>query len=321
MLAAMWEATVRVTHDQQVVADPERMWALAAAPAALSAMPGHRFAFPVPVAVPGTDRLCCTIVSGKENVHCAVLDVREEIPGQLIRWQVRSAPTRKETLALSVQPRTGGCTLSVAVSETVPMTEKGSYQRYWRRTAGEWAHRLQEIAEGRTPRPPDGMPAEMREVCAGFELPKKTGQASASAVINAGADAVWETLWSSDSTQLIDPETFVWAGTVPGTPQRAVGELQCTVQRHPDDRFTAIVYVVKELAEGRRVVTQRIGAPDTELLYDLTPEAGGTRLELTARWPAPVVRKTYATQAADTIATHLQAEVEAYKESIEKASA
>jgi hypothetical protein len=151
-------------------------------------VPGHRFAFAVPAAVPGTDRLCCTIVSGKENVHCAVLDVREEIPGQ--------------------------------------------------------------------PWPPDDMPAEMREVCAGFELPEKTGQAAASAVINADAGAVWETLWASDAAQLIDPETFVWAGTVPGTPQRAVGELQCTVHRHPDDRFTAVVHVVKELAGEQRAVTQ-----------------------------------------------------------------
>ena len=116
----MLEATVRVTREQQVDADPEKMWALAAAPAALSAMPGQRFAFPVPVAVAGTDRLCCTIVSAKENVHCAVLDVREETPGELICWQVRSAPARKETLTLSVRPRPSGCTLRVAVSEVVP---------------------------------------------------------------------------------------------------------------------------------------------------------------------------------------------------------
>lgn len=315
----MWEATVRVTHEQQVDADPQQVWALAASPAALSAMPGHRFAFAVPAAVPGTDRLCCTIVSGKENVHCAVLDVQEEIPGQLIRWQVRSAPTKKETLTLSVQPRTGGCTLGVAVSEVVPRADKGGYQRYWRRTAREWAQRLQEVAEGRVPWPSDGMPAEMREVCAGFELPKKIGEASASAVINADAGVVWGTLWAADAAQLVDPETFVWAGTVPGTPQRAVGELQYTVHRHPDDRFAAVVHVVKELADKQRAVTQRIGSPDTEMLYVLTPVAEGTRLELTARWPAPVVRKTYATQAADTIATHLQAMADAYKDSIEKA--
>jgi hypothetical protein len=316
----MWEATVRVTREQEVDADPERMWALAAAPAALAAMPGDRFAFAVPAAVLGTDRLCCMIVSGKHDVHCAVVDVREEVPGQLIRWQVRSAPSRKETLTLSVRPRSGACTLGVAVSEVVPRIDKGSYQGYWRRTVSEWVSNLQAIAEGRRPWPPEVMSGEMRDICAGFELPKKTGQASASAVINADPGAVWETVWATDSSRLIDPETVAWAGTVPGTPQRSVGELQYTVNRHPDDRFTADVYLVKELDEGRRALTQRIGHPDTEMLLLLTPVAEGTRLELTARWPAPTVRKTYATEAADTVAKHLQETADAYKEHIEKAA-
>jgi uncharacterized protein YndB with AHSA1/START domain len=316
----MWEATIRATAEQQVDADPERVWALAATQAALSAMPGHRFAFAVEAAVPGTDRLGCMIVSAKENVHCAVVDVREEIPGQLICWQVRSAPARKETLTLSVRPRPGGCMLNVAVSEVVPRSFKGSYQRYWRRTASDWARRLKSVAEGDMPWPPDGMPAEMREVCAGFELPEKTGQASASTEIKADADAVWEALWAPDSARLIDAETFVWAGTVPGTPRRAAGELQCSVTRQADGRFIAVVHVVTELAKGRRLVMQRIGSPDTEIAHLVTPAPGGTRLELTARWPAPAVRKAVATRAADTIAEHLQATAEAYKESIENAA-
>jgi len=316
----MWEATVRVTREQAVDADPQRVWALAAAPAALAAMPGQRFAFAVPAAVPGADRLSCMIVSGKHDVHCAVVDVREEVPGERICWQVRSAPSRKETLTLSVRPRTGGCTLTAAVSEDVPRIDKGSYQGYWRRTVAEWTDRLQAIAEGRQPWPPDRMSAEMRDACAGFELPKKIGEASASAVINAGADAVWATVWAPDASRLVDPETVVWAGTVPGTPQRAVGELQYTVHRHDDGRFTASVYVVKELDEGRRAVTQRIGNPDTEMLTLLTPVPEGTRLELTARWPAPTVRKTHATAAADTVATHLQETADAYKEHVEKAA-
>src|SRR5580693_5827085 len=67
----MWEATVRVTREQEVDADPERVWALASSPPALAAMPGHRFAFAVPAAVPGTDRLCCMIVSGRHGRRLA----------------------------------------------------------------------------------------------------------------------------------------------------------------------------------------------------------------------------------------------------------
>jgi hypothetical protein len=113
------------------------------------------------------------IVSGKHDVHCAVVDVLEEVSGQLVRWQVRSAPSRKETLTLSVRPRAGGCTLSAAVSEVVPRIDKGSYQKYWRRTITDWADRLQAIAEGRMPWPPDAMSAEMRDVCAGSSPPAR----------------------------------------------------------------------------------------------------------------------------------------------------
>jgi uncharacterized protein YndB with AHSA1/START domain len=315
----MWEATLRVTCEQNVDADPERVWSLLATPAALAAAPGRRFAFPVPAQFPGTDRLCCMIVSARENVHCAVLDVRDEVPGQLICWQVRSAPARQETLTLSVRPRPGGSTLSVAVSEVVPRSFKGSYQQYWRRTAADWTRRLQAMAEGDLPWPPDAMPAELREVCAGFELPEVTEQASASTDIKAEADAVWAALWTADADRLIDPETFIWAGTVPGTPRRAIGELRCSVTRHADDRFTAVVHVVTELAAGRRMVMQRIGSPDTEIEHLITLVPGGTRLHLTARWPAPAARKAVAARAADAIAEDLRARAEAYKESVEKA--
>jgi hypothetical protein len=67
------------------------------------------------------------------------------------------------------------------------------------------------------------------------------------------------------------------------------------------------------------VVTQTIGSPDTEIVHLLTPAVGGTRLDLTARWPPPPVSKAEAAQAADTIAAHLQATAEAYKDTIEKA--
>ena len=283
----MWEATVRVTREQEVDADPERVWALAASPAALAAMPGHRFAFAVPAVVPGTDRLCCMIVSGKHDVHCAVVDVREEVPGQLVRWQVRSAPSRKETLTLSVRPRAGGCTLSAAVSEVVPRIDKGSYQKYWHRTVTDWADRLQAIAEGRMPWPPDAMSAEMRDMCArlraaeedraGFR--QRGDQRRARRRLADGMGAGFQPSHR--------PGDGCLGGDRAGHAAAVGRELQYTVQRHDDDRFTAIVDVVKELAEGRRAVTQRIGHPDTERLLLLTPVAEGTRLELTARWPRP----------------------------------
>jgi len=54
----MWETTVLVQQKQVVSAAPEKVWELVGSPVALSALPSC-FAFSVPAAVPGTDRLTC----------------------------------------------------------------------------------------------------------------------------------------------------------------------------------------------------------------------------------------------------------------------
>jgi hypothetical protein len=320
----MSETTVNVMREQNVDADPEMVWGLVASPAALSAMPGQRFAFPVPTAIPGTDRLCCVIFAVKGGAHCAVFDVREEIPGQSICWQLHSTPAAKETLTLSVRPRPGGCTVGVAVSRAAQREAKIRYEDYWGLTARAWARRLKAVVEGREPAPPAGIPAALRAACAAYQLPKKTLQASASVLVNADADIVWETVWAPESSRLIDPERVVWAGTVPGTPQRALGEMQCTLRRPPDGRLRASVVVVRELTEGRRALTQTIGSPAAQVLHLLTPVPGGTRLDLTSRWLPQVVKKVvkrkYEKTEMEGSVRHLQTTVEGYKALAEKAA-
>jgi hypothetical protein len=96
----MWETTVLVELERPVHAAPEKAWALAGTTAALSAMPAW-FAFGVP-AVAGTDRLCCLVIAGK-TMTCVMLDVREEVPGQMICWQTRSTqPPGTQAFTLSV---------------------------------------------------------------------------------------------------------------------------------------------------------------------------------------------------------------------------
>lgn len=92
----MREATVGVERKHLVNVAPEKVWELTGSLAALSVSPGW-FAFGVPGAVRGTDRLCCVLVSGQgsfnypsvdiSRVRSVVMDVRKEIPGQLISWQ------------------------------------------------------------------------------------------------------------------------------------------------------------------------------------------------------------------------------------------
>jgi carbon monoxide dehydrogenase subunit G len=316
----MWEATLRVTREQEVDADPERVWALLAKPAALSAMPGRRFAFAVPAEVPGAGRLCCLIVAGREHVHCAVLDVREYVPGELIRWQTRSTrPAGKQTLTLSVRRRPGGCVLSVAVADVVSRLSKAGRQRYWRRTARAWADNLRAAAENRAPWPPADLPAGVREACAVRRLPGKTAQASGAVLVNADAGTVWEMVRAPETARLIDPDNVAWAGHVPGSPQGAPGEMQYRVMREPDDRFTARVTIARELTGGR-AVTQRLGSPRMEVRHRVRPADGGTHLELTARWEAYMFTKSTAAAAADDFARQMQEQAEAYKAVIEKAA-
>lgn len=316
----MWEATLRVTREQEVDADPERVWALLAAPAALSAMPGRRFAFAVPAEVPGADRLCCLIVAGREHAHCAVLDVREHVPGELIRWQTRSTrPAGKQTLALSVRPRPGGCVLSVAVTDVTSRLSTAGRQRYWRRTTRAWADNLRAAAENRAPEQPAGLPAGVREACAVRRLPGKTAQASGAVLVDADAGTVWEMVRAPETARLIDRDNVAWAGHVPGSPPGAPGEMQYRVMREPEDRFTARVTIARELTEGR-AVTQRLGSPRMEVRQRVRPADGGTQLELTTRWEASMFTKSTAAAAADDFERQMREQAEAYKAVIEKAA-
>lgn len=281
----MWDTTVLVEHELSVDAAPDQVWALARSPAALSAMPA-RFAFGVPAEVAGADRLCCLLVDGG-IVTCAVLDVRQEIAGQMISWQTRSTqPTGKQIFTIGVLPRPHGSTVHLSISDVVLRPHAIPREAYWRTQVRAWADSLREITEGRAPWPRPEMPARMQQNCSAPRLLKKPVQVSAAAVIHAPAGAVWEAVWAPESSRLMNPGQVAYAGHVPGTPQRRAGEMQYHVHRHPDERFTAQVSVVTELVEGVSAVTQSFAPPHVEVYHLVTPVADGTRLELAYRWPA-----------------------------------
>ena len=323
----MWEATVLVEREQLVDARPEKIWELAGSPAALSVFPGW-FAFGVPGAVKGTDRLCCVLVSGQGSFHrpvvdvrrvrCVVADVREEIPGQMISWQVRNTePAGKQVFTLSVHPRTGRSAIRVAVSDVVAGSLETDCRAYWRRHVKTWLGCLRVAAEGRAPWPEAMMPAAMQRAMAAAAPLRKPMEASAAVVIDGAPGAVWETIWDPASARLIDPENVAWSGHVPGTPLRDAGEMQYLVRRHPGERFTASVYMVTELADGRRAVIRHIGQQH-EHVYVIAPVPGGTRLELTARWPTRAVRgRAWAQETPEEIREELRRSAEAYQAIIE----
>jgi hypothetical protein len=290
----MWETTVRVEREQLVDALPEKVWELAGSPAGLSARPGW-FAFGVPGVVAGTDRLCCLLVSGEGSfrpvmdislVRSLAVDVRQEIPGQLISWQVLSTePAGKQVFTLSVHPRSGGSAVRIAVSHVVPRYLNGIRQGYWHRHVKAWLGSLRAAAEGRAPWPQAVLPTTMQRALAASAPLRNPMEASAAVVIDGAPGAVWATLWDPVSSRLIDPERVAWSGHVPGTPTREVGEMQCFVSRAPGGRFVASVTMVTVLADGHRAVSRQLGQP-YECVHVITPVPGGTRLELTARFSA-----------------------------------
>src|SRR5215469_13141642 len=157
----MWEKTVVTRREQHFDAAPEKAWELLGSAAALSVLTRGGFAFKVPAAVPGTDRLCCLLMS--KPMRCVVLDVLEEVPGQKISWQTRSTvPVAKEVLTLSVLPQPRGC----AVSITATVNRSGFKESRRRVQVRDWIDRLWLIAEGRIAWPQAVMPAAMQLECA-----------------------------------------------------------------------------------------------------------------------------------------------------------
>ncbi|MBV9446730.1 MAG: hypothetical protein JO345_12655 [Streptosporangiaceae bacterium] len=314
----MLEATVRVEREQPVDAAPEKVWELVRSMAALSAMP-ERFAFAVPGPLAGTDRLCCLLVR-TGNMHCAVLDVRDEVPDQAICWQTRNTqPSGRQLVRLSVLPRSAGSAIHVAVSDVVPWSTKGQYDRFWRSHLEEWTGRLQAIAENRMPWPSATLPAEMREAAAIRPPLERPVRVSAGVLIKAAVPDVWAAVWAAESVRLIDPEHVAYAGHVPGTPEQEAGEMQYMVRRHPGDRFTAAVHVVRELTREQQAVTQHLGPPHDEVVHTITPARGGTCLELECRWSADTHR--HDRKRKDSVAKKLRAMAEGYRDMVESPDA
>lgn len=282
----MWETDVLVEREESAGAAPEKVWELAGSMTALSLVPG-RFAFGVPDDVPGTDRLCCLLLMDRKVTGCMVADVREEIPGQLISWQMRNTdPVGKLVYTLSVHPKPGGSAVRIAVvSRAVSRDFKVNQETYLRRYVKAWLKSLRAVVEDRAPWPQPVMPAAMWQAQANLAPLRRPMQASAAVVIAGSPSAVWESVFHPASWRNSSAEDVVVTGLVPGTPQREVGRSGYAVYRHPGGRFTAAVLTLTELAEGHHAVSRRFGPPHIEMTHLVTPAPGGIRLEMTFRWP------------------------------------
>jgi hypothetical protein len=312
----MWESTVEVTRKAVVQAPPEHAWSLVSDSAAWSLRPGH-FAFDVPQ-VTEAGQLRCWFAPFGNGLGCSVQEVREEVPGQVMNLRSRSTqPAGRQAFTMSVQPHDGDSMVWLTVTLTVPREDKADYQAFWRKELKAWLSALDDVAGGRLPWPEPGIPAPLRRACAGLPALTSPQGTSTAVLISASPDVVWQAIRAPgiprDPRQ---PYTVICAGRVPGTPERQAGEMRYVIVRHADGRLIASASVVRELAEGRSVVTQRLEPPHYEMRYRVEPAPGGTRLELTMCWPdAPVTEK--GEQLRSRLAQALQQTASAYQAAIE----
>ncbi len=285
----MWESTVEVTRKAIVQAAPEHAWSLVSDSAAWSLRPGC-FAFDVPQ-VTEAGRLRCWFAPFGKGLGCSVQEVREEVPGQVMSLRSRSTqPAGRQAFTLSVQPHDRGAMVRLTVTVTGSREDKPDYQAFWRKELKAWLSALADTS-------PQGT--------------------STAVLISASPDVVWQAIRApgipADPRQ---PYTAICAGRVPGTPERQAGEMPYVIVRHADGRLIASVSMVRELAEGRSVVVQRLEPPHYEVQYRVEPAPGGTRLELTMCWPdAPVTDQ--GEQLRSRLAQALQETASAYQAAIE----
>jgi hypothetical protein len=279
---AMLERAVRVEHQRDIGAAPERVWSLVGSSVAWSLLPG-RFAFDVAGAPADAGRLMICI--GPAGAGCEVWQAVAGGAGRMIRWWSHGTePTRRLMVTLSTLPAGPGAAARISVSERVPRRSAAGVTGWWQRELGGWLDRVQAAAEGKVPLPGAGIPAGIAGALTAFPAIGASVQASASALIAAPPPAVWHAVWSPETTVTTNRATLA-AGHVPGSPYRHAGEMQWFVHRQPDGRLTADVLVVQELEDQRRAVTRELNPPHSLMDHLVTAEGNGTRVTLTCTLP------------------------------------
>jgi hypothetical protein len=134
------------------------------------------------------------------------------------------------------------------------------------------------VLEGHWPWPV-GMPADFRRACTPRPLPGATHSGSASVLIAAPLDAVWEAVWSPGSSG----DGGLACGHVPGTPVQEPGEMQYFISPRSDGQPVLRTVIVREVDPQHSAIVQSLGPQHDEDSYLLTAETGGIQLGMTSR--------------------------------------
>jgi uncharacterized protein YndB with AHSA1/START domain len=304
---------VVVERSQAFGAPAEQVWPVLAGPEALALRPGS-FAFDV--AAPPAARLRVAVsVPGAKPIVVAY-QVCEEVPGQVVSLTLPGRPADGgEAFTLSVVPERAGSRVTIQV-RTAVAHRKGQavLADYWQQALPPWLRRLCDVAEGRAPLPDGRMPAGLQAACTPADLEGRPASASASAVIAAPAEDVWEAVYAPEPAAILMSRGGpVHAGVIPGTPLRQAGEMQYFITHLDDGQLHNAVTMVKDLAAGRFALFSPVGKPGPEMGYHVVPDGQGTRLELTFRWPAMPGHPAVARSMTDAV----RHRVAAFKDLIE----
>ncbi len=305
---------VVVERSQAVGAPVEQVWPLLSGPEAVALRPDS-FAFDVAAEPAATIRMVLSVPWAKPIF--VAYEVLEDVPGQVVSLTVPGRPTgSEEVLTLSAAPEPAGSRVTIQVRTGV--ANRGGQAvvaDYWQRTLPLWLAGLGEVAEGRAPLPDSRMPAGLQAACTPPALAGRTASASASAVIAAPAEDVWEAVYAPErSAVVMSGGGPVHAGVIPGTPPRQPGEMQYFITRLGNGELRNTVTMVRELSAGRFALICNVGKAPLEMLHSVTPDGQRTRLELTFRWSAGAPdRRAVARSMADAV----RHRVAAFKDLIE----
>jgi hypothetical protein len=306
------EKAVRERRQRDTSASAAGSWALLGSSRAWSLRPGL-FAFDVAESA-GPGRLLFVIRVGDDDVECQVWRAVEEQPDRLIRWQCLSAaPGRSQIVTLDVTPIGSGATTSISITGLVPRGQAGSARTRAGLELSQWLDTLCAVLEDGAPLPGAGIPVGIAHGFADSRTVRRANRVSASVLIDAAPEVVWEDIYAPESRVRDDPE-ILYAGHVPGTPRGEPGEMQYFVYQESDGRMTGDVIVVQNVIVGHTALVRQITFPYAQIDHLVSAKGNGTRLELTC------IVSADAQQARRKIARHLLTVANGYKEHIEKST-
>jgi hypothetical protein len=284
---------VSVVRECRVAAPPQRAWELLSSAEAWSLRPGfHVFDVPPPEGMPP---LRATIRVDARGVSCGAQELIElprtaGQPGRslLIRSVTPGSPA---TLTIRVVGEGSGTRVIVSSQQSARLASVPDVKAAGRKALAAWLGECAAALAGDRGWPGQEMSPDVLAALAAPLAAKDATEASASVLIAADPDRVWEAAWDP-ATRLPESST-VAAGFVPGRPVGRSGEIQYEISKNSRLGGALLLHVnyVCDIEPGRMALTRSSGHVPGETLYCIEPEHGGTRLSLTYRFTHPTLRE------------------------------